>query len=224
MLTEVEISRKAWTLRENGDVEEALILWMQNYFTYTEKGGWNNVINTLFDMSIAWKILGGLKEKKEYFRVSLNALEHARFISDMYSIPLRDDWYFYKGEVQVAAGDYSEAIRNYEMRLSFVTTENERANMNAHIGFAKAMTGDRKEGIRMIKNAIAYFEQTEDDTFQDKSIRDIWKTGALLKLAQVLMDDDRTKAQDIVVKVLQEAQEKGLGARVKQAENLITKI
>jgi hypothetical protein len=223
MDTGLETSQKAWKLREEGKVIEALAIWNEVYFEYLEDKNWERAISVLIDISICWKILGDVKKKKQYYKTAAVILKHIRHLAEKQNIPLRNDYDYHMAGVQSAAGEYHNAISSYEHYLAKIKTPEEEANIKAAIGFAKAKGNSKKEGIQMLRESIALFEEsTKRNEFQGKDVFKIWKLGAMLKLAQVL--DNKKEAKALAEKALAEATEKGLGARAKQAKALLENL
>lgn len=224
MSKEAKISNKAWVLREGGKPIPAIALWQQLYYQYETEEKWNEAINTLIDISIAWKILGGLEKEPLYYDISLQTLEHIRDISEKHKIPLRKDWDYHAGEVQIAAGNYENALDSFEKYLKAASlTPEEEANIKTQIGFAKARLGNKEEGARLLSECIKTLSNPQNENIHlGKDVNVIWKLGAMMKLARVI--DDRSEARKLAQGVLKEAQEKNLGARAKQAQALLEEL
>ncbi|MCL5784164.1 MAG: hypothetical protein M1142_02315 [Patescibacteria group bacterium] len=214
------ISEKAWKLRESGKPIPAIALWKQVINKQKGQGNWEEVMNTLIDISIALKIVGKQTQNSSYFDSALSTLEHIKHIATYHNIPLRKDFNYHLGEILVAAGRYQEAIDILKKYLKTAGLSLEqKANIQSHIGFAKARLG-QKDGIKILEQAIKVLEHpTTGFVHQEVDVIAIWRTGARLKLAQVL--EDRQKAIELVNKTLKEAQKNGLGARIKEAKLLL---
>lgn len=216
----LELSQKAWKLREDGKPIQAIAIWQNLYYGYVEEKDWDKVIDVLIDIAISWKIISEIKNKKDYAETALKTLHHIKHIADTEDILLRTDYAYHLAGIQTAAGEYVTAIESYEHYFAHEQTPEEEANVNAHVGFARANLGEKEEGIKMLKEAIDVFEKSEHDhTFQEKDVYCIWKLGAKLRLAKLL--EDKKEAKELVEDVLKEAKEKNLGARKKQAETLL---
>ena len=128
------------------------------------------------------------------------------------------------GKTQIVTQDYQGAVGSLEAYLKTVETSAEnRANVNAQIGFAKAMLEDKEEGIKLLKESIEALENPDTkNVYQGKDVNAIWKLGAMMKLARVL--DDRAEAKQLIQDALKEAKEKNLGARTRQAEALLDEL
>lgn len=219
-----EIAKKAWVARENGDPVLAIALWTQLLRELELAGEWEKVINYLVDISIAWKNFASETENPEYALTSLKTLDYAKFLAEKYNIPLRKDWELLVGRVEVDCQNYSDAIKKLEHYLETAQLRpEEKADIKSQIGFAKFKSGDKEEGLKLLEEGLNDLEHiSEDVTYQDKSLVEIKRTGAKLRLARVL--DDKEKAKKLAEEALQEAQEKSLGARVKEAQKLLDKM
>lgn len=219
-----EIAKKAWIARENGYPILAIALWTQLMRELEISGQWEKVINYLVDISIAWKNYAYEAENPDYALASLETLEYAKFLSEKYQIPLRKDWDLLVGKVEVDCQNYSDAISKMEHYLEVTELRpEEKADIESQIGFAKFQAGDKKKGVQLLQESLNDLEHiSEDVTYQNKSLVDIKKTGAKLRLARVL--NDKEKSERLVQEVLKEAQEKRLGARAKEAEIFLKKL
>lgn len=124
--------------------------------------------------------------------------------------------------MQIDQAQYKTAIPFFEEYLTKNSLPPETiAEVGACIGFAQAKSGNN-EGIQTIHDSIQALENIDPQTIQNKDIILIKKLGAQLKLAQVI--EDREEAIRLVEQVKQEAEENGLGARVKQAGALLKEL
>jgi tetratricopeptide (TPR) repeat protein len=223
MNVRTEISQKAWKLREEGKILEALAIWQKLYYTYVEDKNWERAISTLIDITICWKIKGEISQERIYFETALATLHHIKYISEKENTPLRPDFDYHLAGIQTVLGVYEQAIASYEHYLSTSKTPEEEANVLAHAGYATALHGQKEEGIATLRKALEIFENSQkENEFQGKDVFRIWKLGTMLKLANVL--DDKKEARELAEKAFKEAKEKGLGARRKQAKALLEKL
>jgi len=219
----LELSQKAWKLRESGKLMESMAIWQELYYAYVQEQNWERAISTLIDIAICWKIKGEISGKKLFFETALATLKNIKHIAEREHIDLRNDYDYHLAGVETALGAYEKAIASYEHYLSTSKTPEEEANILAHVGFAKASHGQKEEGIEILKKAIEMFlESQKENNFQGKDVFRIWKLGAKLRLAQLL--DDKKEARELLEEVLEEAKEKNLGARRKQAETLLKNL
>ena len=128
------------------------------------------------------------------------------------------------GNAQIVVGDYQGGIESFVSYLEAAELNpEERANVNVKIGLARAVVGQKDEGIKLLKESIEALENpTSKNVYQEKDVNAIWKLGAMMKLARVL--DDRSEAKRLVQDALRGAKEKNLGARVKQAQALLDEL
>lgn len=216
----MELSKKAWKLRESGKPIEAMAIWEQLYYSYEEDQNWERAISTLIDIAICWKIRGEISGKRLFLETALATLHNIKHIAEREHITLRNDYDYHLAGVETALGTYENAIASYEHYLSTSKTPEEEANILAHVGFAKAQHGQKKEGIELLKKSLGMFSESQKvNDFQGKDVFRIWKLGAKLRLAQLL--EDKKEAKKLIHEVLEEAKEKKLGARRKQAETLL---
>jgi tetratricopeptide (TPR) repeat protein len=216
-----EIAQNAWSLREEGNPIEAMALWQNLYYEYINDKNWERAISSLIDIAICWKMQAEITGNASYFETSRATLYHIKHLADLNDIPLRNDYHYHLAGVETAVGDYEKAITSYEHYLATSKTPEEEANILAHVGYAKAQHGKKEEGIKELRKSIEQFEEAQKvNNFQGKNVFLIWKLGAMLRLAEVLEDKD--EARELTERVLGIAKEKGLGARAKQAEKLLS--
>ncbi len=226
MDSHLETSKKAWTLREDGKILEAMAIWQKLYYTYLEQENWERAISTLIDITICWKIKGEISGERTFFETGLATLEHIKYLAEKYDIPLRPDYDYHLAGIETDLGVYEKAIASYEHYLATSKSLQEEANILAHVGFAKAQHGQKEEGIATLRKAVEMFEESQkENNFEGKDVFRIWKLGAMLKLAELLaLSDSRSEAKELAKEALTQAREKGLGARAKQAKALLEKL
>ena len=214
--------QEAWQYREEGKPLQSIGILTEVFNKQISNQKWQGTMGTAIDLAISWKNLGQNEDNSTYLTTALSFLNSIKEISDKNSLPLRNDWYFYMGGLQIDLESYQEAITNYEGYLNTEKLSPEQvADINAHIGFAKVKLGEKEEGISLLKESIKILEKpTQKFIHQGKDVNVIWKTGAKMLLARVL--DDRGEAKKLIQEVINETKEKGLGARQKQAEMLLT--
>ncbi|MCH7641484.1 hypothetical protein IID22_04780 [Patescibacteria group bacterium] len=223
MTKESEISERAWLLREEkGDSELALTLWWGLYAGYQLEKNWPKAIDALVDISIAYR--GAVNKEPLYTENALITIKLAKQISENHGVPPRKDFGYHMGNAQIVVGDYQGGIESFVSYLEAAELNpEERANVNVKIGLARAVVGQKDEGIKLLKESIEALENpTSKNVYQEKDVNAIWKLGAMMKLARVL--DDRSEAKRLVQDALRGAKEKNLGARVKQAQALLDEL
>lgn len=219
---QTESVQKAWELREEGRPIEAMAIWQGVYYSYVADKNWERAISSLIDIAICWKIQGEITGKKIYFESAHATLLHIKHVAQTNSVELRNDYSYHLAGVETALGIYENAIANYEVYLSSSKTQEEEANILAHVGFAKAQHGQKEEGIDLLRKSLGMFAEAEERShFENKRIFRIWKVGAMIRLAQLL---EVTEAKEILIRALEESREYKLGSRAKQAEKLLEKL
>lgn len=226
-----EVSKKAWQLREDGEPKAAVEIWSTLEKEAEKSKNWEEAIVCLTDIAIAYRIIGKEEQSPSSFKSALLKLKRAKFLSEKYNIPLLPDFDYQMGETFSALGQYKEAITSLEtyLQVEGLTPEIE-ANTYAKIGYCLGKSGPpggeaskKAKGIKILEDAIWALEHTTGKfVFENKDVVAIWKTGAKLNLAEVLEDKDRAK--QLVQEVLQETQEKNLGARAQEAKRLLEKL
>ena len=222
MTTNTDIENKAWKLRESGNPVDALGLLLPLIFKYQGDANWQKVIDLCFETSIAWRIYGRQVNNPIFYETSLQTLTYTKFLAQKYNIDLRKDWNSYLGEVQIAQGDFKGAIESFTRYGEIANLSSaEKANNDTQIGFAYTQLGNKEKGIEILRKAITALSNPENEFIHEGvDVHAIWATGAMLKLAQVV--DDKEEAKKLLEDALDIAKEKGLGAREKQINGLMT--
>lgn len=215
--------QQAWRAREEGNPILAISLWEPFLAQYQAEGKWEKVINTWVDIAIAWKGLGSQTGEATYHQTALKILNNIHSLSNLQGVPLRNDWQLLVGKTEIDAGQYQQAIPRLESYLqSAELTPEQRADVNCHLGFAKAKLG-QEEGVGQIRANLELLNKpTQEMVYQEKDLVVIWRTGALLRLAQVVKDQNEAKS--LAQQALEEAQKLGLGTRVKEAERVLANL
>jgi tetratricopeptide (TPR) repeat protein len=224
MPTEQELENKAWMLRESGNPIDAIGLLLPLVFKYQDKANWQKVIDLLFEISISWKIHGRQTNNPIFYETSLQTLKHTKALAYKHNIELRNDWYSYVGEVQIAKGDFKDAIESFTKYEQLANlSEEEKANNDTQIGFAYAQLGEKGKGIEILRQSKDVLSHPQSEFIHEgMDVHAIWATGAMLKLAQVM--DNKEEAKRLLEDALSIAKEKGLGAREIQINDLLKKI
>lgn len=219
-MTDEDRQNQAWKLRETGKPIESLGLLIPLIIKYEAEGNWKKVIDFYFDASISWKIHGRQTNNPIFYSTSQEILNNAKRLAKVHQISLRTDWDNYVGEVQMAKGDFNDAIESYTSYLNKAQLNpEEKANINCQLGFAYAQTGQKEKGIEILRDSIDTLSNpTNQFTHEGIDVAAIWLTGAKLKLAQIV---DRAESQKLLRDALQIARDKGLGAREKQIKELL---
>ena len=219
------IAKKAWRLREDGNPQLAVALWTQLLYKFESEAKWEKAIDTLIEISIAYKNLSRQTGEPTYLETAKLSLGRIQNIAKGYKIPLRTDWYFYKAKVNFDSEYFEEAIENYNkyLNLSNNLTPEKKAEIFSHIGYSLAMIGRKEEGVKLLRESIHALENsTEKEVYEGKDVTAIWRTGAKMLLAKVLKDESKNESITLVKEALKEAKKENLGARVSQANKLLS--
>ena len=227
-----DIHAKAEQAREGKqDFLESLKLTDEATVVYSEEGdmhGMSEVQGTRFH---AFRHLFESTNNPMYLilalHASLSAVEIAEKsgIKEALAIPYRD-----LGKAYEDLENYQNAVELYQKSLDAMAANPPsmhdrpavRSDIKAHLAFAKYMAGDKQEALSLMQEAISELESNTDEY---KNNRDVWLSGAHMRSAEMLANDDPDKAKAH----LQKAKEvigtnKDLVLRKNQLEALISKL
>lgn len=222
MMSKEDRQNEAWKHREEGEPIKALAINHGLLQEYESESNWAMAINVLVDISIAWSVLGGEAGDKLYFQAAVGAIRHTKYLSDTHKVPLRQDYNFYLGRALESTGDYKDseqALREYLGSEGGNLSKADVAEVEAHLGKVLILGGRGEEGMSLLKKSVETLEGMPESVHQGKDLVAIKRTGAKLKLASVV--EDKSEAKRLVEEVVKEAEEKGLGAREKEASVLL---
>jgi tol-pal system protein YbgF len=86
--------------------------------------------------------------------------------------------YFYLAEIQYKAGDFPDAVKNYDLVLQNFPSGNKAAGAQLKKGFALLEVGKEDEGIQELKHVIQRYPRTNEATQARERLR---KVGAVPK-------------------------------------------
>lgn len=218
---------QAWKYREEGEPMKSLAINYGLLQGYEVEGNWEMVINVLVDVSITWSVLGRDTGEKLYFQAAVDTIRHTKHLSDTHKVPLRADYNFYLGRGLSDTEEYQESagvLQEYLGQESNNLSEDQVAETEAHLGKALVNSGNKDEGVKMLRKSVDTLSGLPDgtSTHQGKDLTAIKRTGAKLKLASVT--DDKTETRKLVEEVVKESEEKGLGAREKEAKLILKSL
>lgn len=221
-----EQQKTAWIYREEGQPSKALAINYGLLYECEADEDWLEAIDIVVDISLAWSVLGRETEEHLYFKAAHDTIEYAKKLSEIHSVPLREDYNFHLGRVLEDVGKYSEAVEALESYLELEKanlTSDRIAEIEARLGHILVMNGEKDRGTKLLRNSVRTLEQEpEVISTQGKDLTAIKRTGAKIKLASVL--DNKNEARQILQEVIEESKSKGLGARLNETTRLLKKL
>lgn len=193
--TATELQKKADVLREEGKSLQAIDLYNQSIVLYQEANDYSGIVETLTGRLLSWKHLfykTGAKiyaqiVKKEAELMSEVATEH-QLIDRLYLI------YFLNGTSAILLEDYPSAEKEFSKAVEIYPTENaEKGDWMAHLGDAMYRNGKKEEGKNMLLHGVQIIKERSSQI--DPFLFNVWVSGAYLRLAKLLKNDNPTESQ-----------------------------
>ncbi len=187
-------SERADSLREAGKSLEAINLYNQEIVSAIEQGNDEDLITSMTGRLLAWKHLF-YKTKEPVYAIFLKhqaaALEE---IIDKKEILGRAHLvHFIKATAAQNLGELEVAEREYGLSVELYPSDAaEKGDWIAHWGFIIALQGNIEEGASKILMGISWIDERSDQI--DSFIRNVWVSGAYLRLAQIYKEAEPIKS------------------------------
>jgi len=187
------IHAQAEQARENVDFEKALKLADQAEKAYLADGNRPGVAEIYASKSITYRLKGDLKKAKG---AAAKAVEVAKASGKPEALAIP---FFNLANVQEALGDVSGAVNSYKQAYDNITQnppdQHNRpavvANIQLHLAVAQYKAGDQSALVRA-QGALADLESGEEDKYN----KDVWLSGAHMRMAEMLKDDNPDSAHE----------------------------
>lgn len=227
MASPAEVLREqADILREEGKTLDALNLYNQALVNFQQKHDYNGILGVLSGRLISWQHLFNHEEDKVYAILARKEAESMLAIAQEYGIHDRDYWiHFLFGKSYIFLKDFKCAEVEFKQAVDLYPHNNaEKGDWLAHLGEAIYKNGRKEEGERVILEGIQQIHAHRD--VEDSFKINVWISGAYLRLAKILIRDQKieqakiylSKGEEIVLK------DPRLVIRKQQLETLKKKI
>lgn len=125
---------------------------------------------------------------QKYANKSLN-LSQTKNLTNLYSC------YFRLGEIFMLSQDYLNAIKNYQKALDiYPKNDSEKGDYQYHLGEAQYRNGNKKNGLKNLLDGLSLIRKYQ--SFTDSFLIHVWESGCLMRLAELLVVDNRIKAKE----------------------------
>lgn len=220
------LQEQADVLREEGKTLDALNLYNQALVSYQQKHNYNGILGVLCGRLISWQHLFNHEEDKVYAILARKEAESMLAIAQEYDIHDRDYLiHFLFGKSCIFLKDFKCAEIEFKQAIDLYPQDNaEKGDWLAHLGEAIYKNGRKEEGEKVILEGVHQIRahQKEEDSFKIN----VWMSGAYLRLAKILINDQKIelakiyllKGEEIVLK------DPRLVIRKQQLEILIKKM
>jgi tetratricopeptide (TPR) repeat protein len=183
-------------LEHGRDFDKALNLTAQALLAYRTDGDKLGASELRGARSNIYRHLYRKTGDRKYFK---NALEEAKgAVEDAMKSGLREAValpYFDLGKTYLLDKDYQNALGNLAKALGSPLPKSHdrpavKADMKAHLAYVKYMTGD-KSTLEAMSQAISELETSDEDKYN----KDVWLSGAHMKMAEMLNTDNSQEAK-----------------------------
>ncbi|OGD85863.1 hypothetical protein A2Z23_00855 [Candidatus Curtissbacteria bacterium RBG_16_39_7] len=212
-------------LREQDNHFEALQYLDRAIVAYQKEENYGGLVDALKDRTLTWKHL--FWQSGDFTHAILAQKDAEAMLAIAQTKNLKDKFhtsYFRLGEVAMLFQDFPKAIEYYTMALkTYQGPISEKGDYRYHLGAALYRAGQRSKGVETILQGIAEIDQGANET--DSFLINVWKSGACLKLFELLREDEPEKAKSYLnqAKKIVDSDEK-LVIRKRQFEQLAQKI
>lgn len=191
------LREQADVLREEGKTLDALNLYNQALVNYQQKHDYNGILGVLSGRLISWQHLFNHEEDKVYAILARKEAESMLVIAQEYGIHDRDyQIHFLFGKSCIFLKDFKCAEIEFKQAVDLYPQDNaEKGDWLAHLGEAIYKNGRKEEGERVILEGVQQIQthQEEEDSFKIN----VWISGAYLRLAKVLISDQKVEQAKI---------------------------
>jgi tetratricopeptide (TPR) repeat protein len=194
-LSAEELHQRGWRLREKDQHLEALGYLDRAVVGYQKEGNYRGLIDALKDRCLTWKHLFLLDGDLVYAILSKKDAEAMLVIAQEKG--LKDKFhtsYFRLGETATLFTDYPSAVEYFSKALkTYQGPLSEEGDYRCHLGEALYLNGQKEKGKTAILQGIREIEQGASET--DSFLINVWRSGALMRLAEVLSKDESEQAR-----------------------------
>lgn len=192
-----EMHQQADIFREEGETLEALNLYTHALILFQKEQDYKGVLGVLCDRLISWQHLFSHEEDRIYAIFAKNEAEAMRIIAQEHNIQDRNYLiHFLFGKSYMPLKNFEQAECEFKQALDLYPYDNaEKGDWLAHLGEAMCRNGKPEEGEAFILEGIhqIHAHQNEEDSYRIH----VWTSGAYLRLAKILIDDQKIEEAQI---------------------------
>lgn len=183
-------------LREEDKLENALICLNLALAKYTEQKDFKGKIDCLQSRFLTWKHLYLTSKNKKYLTDARKDVKDSMTLAKRMGLKN----FFYKcnfrfGELCMLEGDYETAVRYYKKALiDYRGPLSEKGDYRYHLGEALYRSGIKDQGYKTILKGLVEIEEGKDGV--DSFLYNVWRSGCLMRTAELLRNDNLRKAKE----------------------------
>ncbi|KKQ55738.1 MAG: hypothetical protein US95_C0034G0004 [Candidatus Woesebacteria bacterium GW2011_GWB1_38_5] len=185
-------------LREEDRLQDAVDALTSAIVKYTIDKNYKGLIDALRSRSLTWKHLFLVHNKRDYLKLATLDARASLLIAKRKNIKGElSKCYFGMGEIYLLKKNYKKAVFYYKKSLLFYKGPlAEKGRHKYHLGEALYRLGRKKWGKEEMKKGLEEIEKGKGGV--DSFVFNVWKSGCLMRLAELLLKDDSEKAKEFL--------------------------
>lgn len=199
-----QIHQKAADAREKGEFLDALKIIDEAMIVYQEENDKPGFIESQADRTITLRLLSEKTGDKNFLilakHAAMGSVEIALESGDKTDLALP---FLNLARVQETLGEINDAVENYKKAVKNIIenppTSNNRpgvvADFKIHLATCEYKQGD-KLALNRALSAISDLEASDEDSYN----KNVWLSGGLMSLAEVIKSEDINKAKEYLEK------------------------
>ncbi|MGI5826018.1 MAG: tetratricopeptide repeat protein [Patescibacteria group bacterium] len=202
-----QVHVQAEQLRESGDFVEALKTFETVIVGYQQEGNYAKVVEALQGRFLCYKHLFFLTQDQIYAILGRQDAQSSLEIAERHNLKeILPSCYFRVGEASMLFNDFEKAAENFEKAVCIFPGEGaEKGDWRYHWGEALYRSGKKEEGKEKIFEGLKEIQTNPDN--RDSFLIHVWESGAYMKLADLLREDEHETAKNYLTKANKIAQE-----------------
>lgn len=181
--------------REQDNHLEALQLIEEALLAYQQTSDYQGFAQALQSRCLTYKHLFLLSQDQAFAILARHDAEASLELAKLHDLTeMLGSSHFRLGEISMLFEDFPQAIKHYQQALeNYVGTNCEKGDYRYHLGEALHRSGDKEVGLQQLQQGLKEIQDHRDEV--DSFLANVWESGAHLRMADLLRDDDPEKAQ-----------------------------
>lgn len=190
-----DLHRKSEEARENDQLQESLDLIEDAIVEYEDEENFEGVARAMQSKVLSFKHLFLLNGDLKYREFAKEAADESLRIATRHNLEnVLSSCYFRLGEVANLFEDYDSAVKNFQKSLDLYNgTQAEKGDYTYHLGEALYHAGDKLKGKETVLKGLSEIRDNRHEV--DEFLANVWESGALMKLALLLKNDEPENAK-----------------------------
>jgi tetratricopeptide (TPR) repeat protein len=192
-MTAKKLQQQGMELREQGKHSKAVAVLSEAILAAVAADDASTLAGALGDRALCWKHMFLSTTKGTYLELFEVDAELMLKTAQNYGLTeLINKANRFLGEVAVEQGDWATAVGRLKAAVDQNPENAEKGDYLCHLGEALYLSGDREGGLAAFKQGLAQLERHREQT--DTYLYHVWLSGAYLRLAKVLKEDEPAEA------------------------------